>query len=111
MGSRKCTILMHPQDAEKHQLQEAEQVQVFSRTGEVVLPVEITTKMMPGAVSIPHGWGHGREGVQLRVAQEEPGVSCNDLTDETHFDLLTGTAGFNGVRVRVRKISHVAPLE
>ena len=59
--------------------------------------------MMPGVVSLPHGWGHGRAGTQLRVAAQHPGVSINDLTDDQLVDVLTGTAALSGVRV------HVAP--
>ena len=57
--------------------------------------------MMPGVVSLPHGWGHGREGVRLRVASERAGVSVNDLTDETLFDPVSGNAALSGVAVTV----------
>ena len=56
---------------------------------------------MPGVVSLPHGWGHRRAGTALRVANAHPGVSLNDLTDETLVDALAGTAAFNGVPVEV----------
>jgi anaerobic selenocysteine-containing dehydrogenase len=68
----------------------------------VRLPVEVTDAMMPGVVSIPHGWGHGREGVGWTTAQAHAGVSVNDVTDERHLDGLSGTAAFNGVPVEVR---------
>jgi hypothetical protein len=60
--------------------------------------------MMPGVVSIPHGWGHGRADTQLGVANENAGVSVNDLTDEHLIDVLSGNAALNGVPVRVTKI-------
>ena len=56
---------------------------------------------MPGVVSIPHGWGHHREGIGLQVATQHAGQSINDLTDEQRIDALTGNAAFNGVPVRV----------
>jgi hypothetical protein len=57
--------------------------------------------MRPGVVSLPHGFGHGREGVRLRVASAHPGVSVNDLTDERFVDGLCGTASLSGVPVEV----------
>ena len=76
-------------------------VEVASRVGQLHLRVEVSEAIMPGVVSIPHGWGHGREGVQLQVARQQPGVSLNDLTDERVVDELTGNAAFNGVPVQV----------
>ena len=38
-------------------------------------PVEVTDAIMPGVVSIPHGWGHDVEGVQMAVAGVRPGVN------------------------------------
>ncbi len=101
-GKERCTLLMHPDDAEARQLEDGQIVEVTSRVGQLLLRVEISQAIMPGVVSIPHGWGHGREGVQLQVAQQHAGVSLNDLTDEQVVDELTGNAAFNGVAVEVR---------
>ncbi|RMM56791.1 Molybdopterin oxidoreductase:molybdopterin dinucleotide-binding region [Pseudomonas syringae pv. atrofaciens] len=57
--------------------------------------------MMPGVVSLPHGWGHSRAGVKMAIAQSLPGVSANDLTDERQLDALSGNAALNGVPVQV----------
>jgi anaerobic selenocysteine-containing dehydrogenase len=100
-GPQRCTLLIHPQDAAQRGLSAAQQVRVRSRTGSVALPVEITDEVMPGVVSIPHGWGHDRPGIVLQVAQQHAGVSANDLTDELLIDELCGTAILNGVPVRV----------
>jgi hypothetical protein len=56
---------------------------------------------MPGVVSLPHGWGHARPGVQLSIARAQPGASANDLTDERELDALSGNAALNGVVVEV----------
>ena len=69
--------------------------------GSIVLPIEVSDEMMPGVVSIPHGWGHDREGNQLEVAQQHAGESINDLTDNLAVDALSGTAAFNGTLVTV----------
>ena len=100
-GKPQCTILMHPSDAAHRQLSKGQNVLVRSRVGSVVLPIEISDEMMPGVVSIPHGWGHGRVGNQLGVAQQHAGESINDLTDHETIDALCGTAAFNGTSVTV----------
>lgn len=100
-GRNRCILHMHPQDAASRAIVTGQLVQVQSRVGLVEVPVELTTDMMPGVVSLPHGYGHGRKGVQLDIASQHPGVSINDLTDEQEIDELTGTAVFNGVLVEV----------
>lgn len=100
-GKSQCTILMHPTDAAKRQLSAGRTVSVRSRVGSLSVQIEISEEMMPGVVSIPHGWGHGRLGVQLEVAQQHAGESINDLTDDLSIDALCGTAAFNGTWVVV----------
>ena len=101
-GKEQCTILMHPTDATHRGLSAGQDVVVQSRVGSVVLPLEVTEEMMPGVVSIPHGWGHNRPGNQLEVAQQHAGVSINDLTDHRAVDALCGTAAFNATPVTVQ---------
>lgn len=98
-GKDRCTLLMHPQDAQAHNLRDGALVKVCSRTGQIVLPLAVSETMMPGVVSIPHGWGHDRAGVRLATAVQHPGASINDLTDEQQIDQLTGNAAFSGVPV------------
>jgi len=100
-GRERCTLLMHPRDAAARGLAKGQRVRIRSRVGSVEAPLEVTEDMMPGVVSLPHGWGHGREGARLRVAKENAGVSINDLTDEQLVDSLCGNAGFSGVPVEV----------
>jgi anaerobic selenocysteine-containing dehydrogenase len=80
-------------------------VRVASRAGAVEAEVEVTDTMMPGVVSLPHGWGHDQEGVQLGVARQHAGVSANDLTDEAAIDRLSGCSALNGVPVQVARIA------
>ena len=104
-GKPQCTILMHPADAAQRQLAKGEKVVVRSRVGSIVVPVEISDEMMPGVVSIPHGWGHDRPGNQMEVAQQHAGESINDLTDNQAIDALCGTAAFNGTLVTIHSLS------
>jgi anaerobic selenocysteine-containing dehydrogenase len=101
-GRERCTLQMHPADASARGLAHGQRVRVTSRAGSVEVPLEVTADMRPGVVSLPHGWGHHREGTRLRVASVRPGVSLNDLTDEQRVDPLTGNASFSGVPVDVR---------
>jgi anaerobic selenocysteine-containing dehydrogenase len=100
-GKPPCTILMHPTDAAQRHLNPGQKVSVRSRVGSVEVPIEISEEMMPGVVSIPHGWGHDRPGLQLEVAQQHAGESINDVTDDLTIDALCGTAAFNGTWVTV----------
>ena len=97
----RCTILMHPADAARRNLSTGQNVKVESRVGSIVIPIEVSAEMMPGVVSIPHGWGHDRPGNKMAVAQQHPGQSINDLTDNQAIDALCGTAAFNGTPVTV----------
>ena len=101
-GKPMCTLLMHPDDAERLALRPGDRVQVRSRVGAVEVPLELSDAIMPGVVSLPHGFGHNREGTRLRVASERAGVSMNDLTDELAVDELSGVAALSGVPVEVR---------
>jgi anaerobic selenocysteine-containing dehydrogenase len=94
---------MHPVDAAARGLCAGERVRVRSRVGEVVVLLETTDAIAPGVVSLPHGWGHGRDGVRLRVAAARPGASLNDLTDELSLDAFSGNAALSGVAVSVSR--------
>ena len=103
-GKNRCTILMNDADAKNLEFENNQTVRVSSRVGAIELPLEITEKIMRGVVSIPHGYGHGRDGVRLDIAKNNAGVSINDLTDETQIDELTGNAAFSNVFVRIEAV-------
>ncbi len=79
----------------------AERVELASRVGGVTVPLELTDAIMPGVASLPHGWGHGRDGIRLQTASSHPGVSANDVTDPALVDALSGNAVVNGVPVEI----------
>jgi anaerobic selenocysteine-containing dehydrogenase len=101
-GKARCVLWMHTDDASRRGLSEGQMVQVTSRVGQVAAPVFITPDIKPGVVSLPHGWGHGRQGVKLGVASQHPGVSLNDLTDDRLTERLSGNAALNSLQVQVR---------
>lgn len=100
-GKERCTLLMHPGDMARREIDDGVTVTISSRAGSVSVPVEASEDMMPGVVSLPHGYGHNRKGIRMAVAREHPGASCNDLTDDRYLDALSGNAALNGVLVSV----------
>jgi anaerobic selenocysteine-containing dehydrogenase len=101
-GQHRCTMLLHPDDAAGLGLADGDVAVVTSRAGEVTVPVELTDGIVPGVVSIPHGWGHAGPDVKLRVANEHAGVNSNVLADEELVDPISGNAVLNGIPVKVR---------
>lgn len=103
-GKKRCTALLHPDDAARLQIHDGENIVISSRVGEIEIPAELSDNVMPGVICVPHGWGHHRDGTQLRVASQHAGVSLNDITDERSIDAISGVAAFNGQVVTVSKI-------
>ncbi|HLK12809.1 MAG TPA: molybdopterin-dependent oxidoreductase [Candidatus Binatia bacterium] len=100
-GRARCTLHLHPGDAARLGLADGAVARVRSRVGAVEIPVELTDAVMPGVVSIPHGWGHDVPGVHLGVATRRPGVNTNLLADELALDPLSGDAVLCGIPVTV----------
>jgi anaerobic selenocysteine-containing dehydrogenase len=100
-GKPRCTLHIHPEDATRLGLERDGLAKVRSRVGSVIVPVEVTEDIRPGAVSIPHGWGHDLPGVELGVAGRYAGVNSNLLADELAVDELSGNAVLNGIPVEV----------
>lgn len=100
-GKNRCTALLNPEDAARLGIADMDMLKVSSRVGNVTLPASISDEVMPGVVSIPHGWGHHGIGTQWTRAEAHAGVSVNDLTDENYLDALSGNAALNGVPVRL----------
>ena len=101
-GKDRCTLHVHPDDAERLGLEDGGRAVISSAAGQIEAPVELTDGIMPGVVSIPHGWGHDAPGVKMRVASDHAGVNTNVLADESQVDPLSGNAVLNGIPVEVR---------
>ena len=104
-GNNRCTLQLHPDDGKAHGIDDGDKVSVKSRVGQLTVEAEITDAIMPGVVSIPHGWGHNKKGIKLSVASQNPGVNTNILTDDSQVDELSGNAVLNGVPVKLEKVS------
>jgi anaerobic selenocysteine-containing dehydrogenase len=93
------SLLLHPTDAAARSLATGDLARLQTAAGTIVVPVEVSDAMLPGVVSLPHGWGHDRPGAHLAVASEHAGASLNDVTADDRLDTLSGNAAFNGVPV------------
>jgi anaerobic selenocysteine-containing dehydrogenase len=101
-GKSRCTLKVNPADAARIGLQDGGSARIASRVGEAQVPVEITDEIMPGVVSLPHGFGHRYRESQQSIANSiQPGVSCNDLIDDNVLDVASGNSVVNGAAVQV----------
>jgi anaerobic selenocysteine-containing dehydrogenase len=100
-GKDRCTLMVNPVDAEREGWCAGDDVQIASSAGSVRAKVEVSEEIMAGVVSLPHGYGHNRNGTKMTIANDHAGVSCNDVTDARYFDALSGNAAINGVPVHV----------
>ncbi len=99
-GRPRHQLLMHPDDLAERGIADGTRVTVSSRVGAVEVEVKAADDMMPGVVSLPHGYGHQVDGTRMRNASKVTGVSINDLTDPERLD-VSGNAALNGVPVHV----------
>ncbi len=108
-GRPRHALLAHPNDLAQRGIRDGDTVVVRSAVGEVRVEVAATDDVMPGVVSLPHGYGHRRPGVRLRNAEALPGVTMNDLTDPSVVEALSGNAVLNGVPVTLDPLVVAAP--
>ncbi|MGO9714210.1 MAG: molybdopterin-dependent oxidoreductase [Polyangiaceae bacterium] len=102
-GPDRSALLVHPDDAARHGLVEGATCRVKSRAGEVRARVAITRDIMPGVVSLPHGYGHAAAADTLHVAGPLPGANINVLTDETWVEPILGNSILTGIPVSVER--------
>ena len=100
-GKPRDRLMMHPDDLTRLGIADGQTVEVRARTGSVRIAVQATDGIMRGVVSLPHGFGHNRPGTRLGLAEQNAGVSYNDLTDARAVDAVSGNAALNGTEVEV----------
>ncbi|HEY2161193.1 MAG TPA: molybdopterin-dependent oxidoreductase [Solirubrobacteraceae bacterium] len=108
-GKARCTLQVHPDDAERHGLIDGEPAELRSRAGAVTASVEVTDTVMPGVCSLPHGWGHDVAGTEQRVASAHAGTNSNVVADELFVDVLSGNAVLNGIPVELAPVREPVP--
>ncbi len=103
-GPFRCTALVHPSDATRLGLQDGGQALLKNGARTVQAQVHISEEMMPGVVSLPHGWGHDLPGARLGLAAERPGVNLNALLDDQLRDPVSGNAVLGGVAIEMTAV-------
>jgi anaerobic selenocysteine-containing dehydrogenase len=102
-GKDRCTLIIHPKDAEPLHIADGDVVKVFTDLASIEIAAEVSDQIMPGVVSIPHGRGHGQAATSMQVANARPGVNVNALLSEDDVDPASASNVLNGVRVRVAR--------
>ena len=102
-GRDRCTLLIHRDDAQRRGIATGDIVTVTSSGGSIDVPAELTDEIKAGVVSLPHGWGHGKAGTRLGVANGSPGVNTNVLSPVDFLDEPSGNGALNGIPVEVRR--------
>tara|TARA_B100000676_G_scaffold311958_1_gene383997 strand:- start:1329 stop:3578 length:2250 start_codon:yes stop_codon:yes gene_type:complete len=100
-GKGRCNVMIHPDDAQRLAVADGDDVVVSSPAGTITLPAWLCDDIMPGVISVPHGWGHDREGVLLGVARRVAGQSINDVIGSNRVEAVTAMAQLNGIPVTV----------
>jgi len=100
-GKDRCTLLIHPDDAAARGVDDGAVAVVSSSNGSIEVSAEVSDEMMPGVVSLPHGWGHDKPGTRQSVAREHAGVNNNLLAPPDFLDVPSGNAAVNGIPVEV----------
>jgi anaerobic selenocysteine-containing dehydrogenase len=102
-GSDRCTLLVHPIDAQRFGLTSGGRARVSCGGRDIETVVSVSDEVMPGVISLPHGWGHDLPGVELAVAAARPGTSLNALLGDEQRDPLSGNAVLSGVPVSLSR--------
>src|SRR5262249_28139992 len=116
-GRPRCLLYVHPDDAAARGIPDGAVAWLESRVHAGPVPIELSTEMRRGVVSLPHGYGHQAIGVHQPTAGSHAGVSVNDWTDDGDVEAVVGQSILNGVPVRLGKLpsteatgpSHVEP--
>jgi anaerobic selenocysteine-containing dehydrogenase len=103
-GPFRCTALVSSIDATRLGLRDGGRARIMNGPRAIDVEVEISDDMMPGVVSLPHGWGHDQPGARLGLASERPGANLNALFDETLRDPLSGNAVLGGVPITMQPL-------
>jgi anaerobic selenocysteine-containing dehydrogenase len=104
-GPMRCTALVHPTDARRLGLADGALARISNQGRSIEAQVQVSEEMMPGVVSLPHGWGHGLPGTRMALAAERPGANLNALLDEDSRDPLSGNAVLSGVPVELHAVA------
>jgi len=101
-GERCHRLRINPDDATRLGLRDGDPAVVRSTVAAIDVDVRVTDEVMPGVVSLPHGWGHTYE-TNRQIVRTDPGPNCNALIDHRVIEPLAGMAFLNGFPVAVER--------
>ncbi|MBK9520849.1 MAG: molybdopterin-dependent oxidoreductase [Rhodocyclaceae bacterium] len=104
-GPFRCTALVHPTDAAKRGIVDGSQARISANSRSIDVQVEISDEVMPGVVSLPHGWGHDVPGTGQHLASQRPGANLNALFDENWRDPLSGNSVLSGIPIAMTALA------
>lgn len=110
-ASHHSRLLINPADAARLGIESGVSVRVRNEVGAVAAVADVSDEVMEGVVSLPHGWGHNRDGVQMAVAVANAGPNYNTLVDSRRMDPLSGNAVLNGIDVVVEPVGQSGGAE
>lgn len=98
-------VSINTEDAARLGIEEGDTVEVKNKNGVIQIQANLTDTIMPGVISIPHGWGHNKKS-GLNTAKKFPGVNVNLLTASgpENLEKMSGMAKLTGIRVDVEKV-------
>ena len=97
-GKTMCALLINVDDAKALGLADGMLAEVKSEIGVITATVETSDQIMPGVVSLPHGFSHFEAQRQSKMLS---GPNYNELAPLTEIDTPSGTAALNGIPVEV----------
>ena len=100
-GSKSIFIVDQPLDAESRSIREGSRVRGKSPKFQFELDAKLTDEMMPGVISIPHGWGHESQETFQKIAVAYGGENLNALGNDKAFDPVSGNADLHIRNVQV----------
>lgn len=108
-AGHECRLAIHPLDAAARGIAEGAPVQVRSAAGQVEALAALDGDLMPGTVSMPHGWGHqAAAGWRTAATPGQTGSNVNLLAADgpTALEPLSGMARLCGIEVEVTPIAN-----
>jgi anaerobic selenocysteine-containing dehydrogenase len=104
-GERSTNYLfIHPRDAQLRNLSAGDMARVSVGKKSVEVPVKLDEDMLPGTISVPHGWGH-QQADGLRVARNTAGANVNVIIPDgpASIEPGSGMSHMNGVIAEVAR--------
>lgn len=102
-GERNTNYLyIHPDDAGTRNLADGAIARVSANGKHIEVPTRVDPAMMPGTVSVPHGWGH-QQADGLSTSRTTGGANVNIILPDgpSSIEPISGMSHMNGVLVEV----------